>query len=112
MHLDHNVLRADVVDPRRQRGELAPVTVNLEQADALAVRKPLVCCGPKVGRHQLDVLGHGRRLRLVQCGSLFLDSLSSRDAGAGRTLRSQFDPSPNALRDQLYHKDPILRFVT
>ena len=30
-------------------------------------------------------------------------------AGAGRTLRSQHDPSPNAPRDQIRRKEPLLR---
>ena len=29
--------------------------------------------------------------------------------GAGRTLRSQTDPSPNASRDQIRRKEPLLR---
>ena len=32
-------------------------------------------------------------------------------AGAGRTLRSQPDPSPNAPRDQIRRKQPLLRLL-
>ena len=44
----------------------------------------------------------------------FLDFQISRfpdaaGAGAGRILRSQLDPSPNAPRDQIRRKEPLLR---
>ena len=40
--------------------------------------------------------------------SIFPDAAGVAGAG-GQTLRSQLDPSPNASRDQIRRKDPLLR---